>query len=132
MSAVDGGASALRDAAVRRLVELSEAGALSQAQVEPAAQGLGVSARTVWRLVARARSRADQAVRPRFALDKQLRERLAFSVERPTPRCPAIAVTDSPRASRARAMSSWLAVTATGRPPRRPCAAAAALQILNG
>jgi hypothetical protein len=31
---------------------LSEAGALSQAQVELAAQGLGVSARTVWRLVA--------------------------------------------------------------------------------
>lgn len=38
-------------------------------------------------------------------------------VERPTPRCAAIAVTDSLRTSRARATSSWPAVTATGRPP---------------
>lgn len=38
----------LRDAAVRRLVELAAAGTL------PAAQGLGVSERTVWRWVAAA------------------------------------------------------------------------------
>jgi tetratricopeptide (TPR) repeat protein len=78
MAAIDGGQRAMRDAAVRRLVELSKAGPLSRAQVSLVAQTVGVSDRTVWRWVAQASSQPPPAVRPRFALDGKLRERLAF------------------------------------------------------
>ena len=78
MAAVGGGPRSLRDAAVRRLVELNAAGPLSREQVALAAQGLGVSDRTVWRWVAQAMGRAEQVTRPQFTLDDGLRRRLAF------------------------------------------------------
>lgn len=74
-----GGAQrSLREAAVRRLVELGEAGPLSREQVALAAQGVGVSERTMWRWVALATGRAEPVVRQRLTLDPGLRERLAF------------------------------------------------------
>lgn len=73
-----GGQRSLRDAAVRRLVVLSQDGPLPQAQVELVARGLGVSARTVWRWVAQALGRTESSTRSQFVLDERLRKRLAF------------------------------------------------------
>lgn len=78
MAAGGGGRRSLRDAAVRRPVELGKAGPLPQEQVALVAQGLGVSDRTVWRWVAQALGRAEQVSRPRFTVDDDLRQRLAF------------------------------------------------------
>jgi len=69
---------AVRDAAVRRLVELGNAGPLSRAQVAQVADGLGVSDRTVWRWVAQASGQVKPVARPQFTLDEVLRKRLAF------------------------------------------------------
>jgi putative transposase len=69
---------ALRDAAVRRLVQLSESAPLTREQVALVAGGIGVTERTMWRWVALAVGRADPAERPRYLLDDQVRQRLAF------------------------------------------------------
>lgn len=69
---------ALRDAAVRRLLQLSESGPLPAEPVELVARGLGVSTRTVRRLVAQAAGRVQPAVRSRFTVNAELRQRLAF------------------------------------------------------
>ncbi len=69
--------TALRDAAVRRLVELAAAGPLPAAQVALVAQGLGVSERTVWRWVAAATGSATPT-RKRFVVTAEVRQRLAF------------------------------------------------------
>ena len=78
MAGDGGGQRALRDAAVRRLVELSESRPLSRDDVRLAARGLGVSERSVWRWVAQAKDRGQPAQRSRFTVDDALRQRLAF------------------------------------------------------
>jgi putative transposase len=79
MASVGGGQRSLRDAAVHRLVQLGESAVLSREQVALAAQGVGVSERTMWRWVARAVGRTTKrAGRPRFTVDDELRQRLAF------------------------------------------------------
>lgn len=76
MEPVGGGQRALRDAAVRRLRQLSEDGRIPAEQVALTARGLGVSERTVWRWLAGGRARDD--ARPHFEVDEGLRRRLAF------------------------------------------------------
>src|SRR3954453_23564876 len=69
---------ALRDAAVRRLVEISDARPLSRSDVRLAAQGLGVSERSVWRWMAQAKGKTRPDARSQFTVDAALRQRLAF------------------------------------------------------
>jgi len=78
VSADGGGQRALRDAAVRRLVEISDERPLTRSDVRLAAQGLGVSERSVWRWVAQAKGRVQPVGRSRFTVDAALRQRLAF------------------------------------------------------
>jgi hypothetical protein len=70
-------ATALRDAAVRRLVDLAAGGPLPAAQVALVAKGLGVSERTVWRWVAAAAGSAPPT-RTHFVVTAELRQRLAY------------------------------------------------------
>ncbi len=69
-----------REAAVRRLMGLDGEGRLTTGHVQLAAEGLGVSERTVWRWIEayRARGELDQRPRGRFEVTDQVRERLAF------------------------------------------------------
>jgi len=69
---------ALGEAAARRLALLDSRGELSSEHVRLTAQALGVSERTVWRWVSRARSRARPAEPDRFRIDDRLRVRLAY------------------------------------------------------
>ena len=69
---------ALGEAATRRLALLDSRGELTSEHVQLTARALGVSERTVWRWVSRARSQARQAERDRFRIDEQLRVRLAY------------------------------------------------------
>lgn len=70
----------LREAAVRRLLELDAAGQLTAGHVRLAASSVGVSERTVWRWLDRGRSTgaAGPPVRARFVVDDALRRRLAY------------------------------------------------------
>jgi putative transposase len=69
---------ALGEAAARRLALLDSRGELSSEHVRLTAQALGVSERTVWRWVSRARSRARPGEPDRFRIDDRLRVRLAY------------------------------------------------------
>ena len=69
---------ALGEAATRRLALLDSRGELTSEHVQLTARALGVSERTVWRWVSRARSQARRAKRDRFRIDEQLRVRLAY------------------------------------------------------
>jgi putative transposase len=75
----DAAGRALREAAVRRLSMLDARGELSSDHVGLIATAVGVSERTVWRWVARARSAAQPPdERGRFRIDDRLRVRLAY------------------------------------------------------
>ena len=74
----DAAGRALGEAATRRLALLDSRGELSSEHVRLTAQALGVSERTVWRWVSRARSLARPAERERFRIDERLRVRLAY------------------------------------------------------
>jgi putative transposase len=65
---------------VRRLVALEEMGRLGVEEVELAADGLGVSSRSVWRWVRQARAGEGLDCRPRgrFGVTDEVRQRLAF------------------------------------------------------
>jgi putative transposase len=69
-----------REAAVRCLMGLDGEGRLTTGHVQLAAEGLGVSERTVWRWVEAGRARGELGQRPRgrFEVTDQVRERLAF------------------------------------------------------
>ena len=69
-----------RSAVVRRLAALEGEGRLGSEQVQLAADGLGVSERTVWRWVrqARAGEGLDRRPRERFQVTDEIRQRLAF------------------------------------------------------
>lgn len=69
-----------REAAVRRLMVLDAEDQLRSEHVLLAAEGLGVSARTVWRWLERARATGDvdQPLRGHFEVTDQVRQRLAF------------------------------------------------------
>jgi hypothetical protein len=70
----------LREAALRRLLALDRDGELVTGHVRLAAGSLGVSERTVWRWLSRARRTGSSGpeARERFAVDDVLRRRLAF------------------------------------------------------
>jgi putative transposase len=80
MAAVDQATAARRSAVVSRLRHLDERGELASAHVRLAAESVGVSERTVWRDLSRARAGGDTegAVSARFTVDDALRKRLAF------------------------------------------------------
>ena len=69
-----------REATVRRLMGLDGESRLTTGHVQLAAEGLGVSERTVWRWIeaGRARGELDQRPRGHFEVTDQVRERLAF------------------------------------------------------
>ncbi|SCL36295.1 hypothetical protein GA0070624_5514 [Micromonospora rhizosphaerae] len=67
MASRSAGSRGLREAAVRRLLELDAAGRLSSAHVQLTASSVGVAERTVWRWLEPARSSGlGAAPRPRF------------------------------------------------------------------
>jgi putative transposase len=70
----------LREATMRRLLAMDQAGELETGHVLLAASSLGVADRTLWRWLERARSTGQVAgpARPRFVVDDALRRRLAY------------------------------------------------------
>jgi putative transposase len=80
MAAVDPALAARRSVSVARLRGMDERGELASEHVRLAAEGLGVSERTVWRDLARARAGGDaeDMVPTRFSVDDVLRKKLAF------------------------------------------------------
>jgi putative transposase len=76
-----GGFGPVREAVVRRLLELEERAELATDQVRAAAESLGVAERTMWRWLAQARAGEglNRRVRSdRFEIGDELRVRLAF------------------------------------------------------
>ena len=93
---------ALRDAAVRRLVELSASEPLTRQQVALAAEGIGVTERTMWRWVAVAASRADRVERARFVLDGRAAAAAGVLARQRARRCTASWSRPRPTAARRR------------------------------